>query len=215
MKPKFNILFETLLKDMAYGLGAGTPTTQDEFVQEIMGFDNAKTGTRPISFTSVTSPAYRKTGFPYKALYKVGQTNGMVGFDYGANVNAQREREGKPADFLVQPSKTIREWLSFSIGITHKGLKVLRYRPLQPAPSYFVVETQEGSLNEISKEEAVKYLTPVATPTNQGIENTIDYRTYGIDKIVAYNFQKAEHTISDADPKRLAVFEVVKDSLRS
>ena len=215
MKLQFNALFEQILDDMAFGLGTGTPITQDEFVQKVIDFDNSKTGTRPISFTSVTSPVYRKTGFPYKALYKVGQTNGMLGFDYGANVNAQREREGKPADFLVQPSKTIKEWISFSIGITHKGLKVLRYRPLNPAPSYFVVVDQDGTLKEIEKDEAVKYLTPVSEPTNQGLEQAIDYRTYGIDKIVAVSFQKQEHTISDADPERMRVFDIVKGKLKA
>lgn len=213
-KFKFDIAFETIM-EMAFGLGSGTSITQDQFTQKVIDFDNSKAGTRPISFTSVTNPVYRKTGFPYKALYKVGQTNGILGFDYQANVNAQREREGKPADFLVQPSKTIKEWLSFSIGITHKGLKVLRYRPMSSSSSYFVVVNQDDSLAEISKEEAVKFLTPVAVPANQGVENTIDYRTYGFDKIVAVSFLKEENTISDADPVRLQVFNLVKDKLVS
>jgi hypothetical protein len=215
MNSPFNIIAENIINDMSFGLGTSSPVTQDDFVQQVIEFDNSKVGTRPISFTSVTTPLYRKTGFPYKNLYKIGQTNGMIGFDYQANVNAQREREGKPADFLVQPSKTIKEWLSFSIGITHRDLKVLRYRPLNPAPSYFVVVDQDGTLKEIENEEAVKYLVPVSSPTNQGIEQTIDYRTYGIDKIVAYSFLKKEHTITDVDPERLEIFNVVRAKLRS
>ncbi len=210
---KFDHLTEELLKDMAWGM-TGTPITQQQFIDKVIEFDNSRVGTRPITFTSVTEPK-TKANMPYEILFKVGQTNGILGFNYQDNVNAQREREGLDPDFLVQPSKTIREWLSFSIGITHKGLVVLRYRPTNPAPSYWVVKDVDNNLREIEKEEAVSYLPPVSEPTNQGVEKKIVYRTYGIDKIMGITFLGAENIISDADPTRLQVMEIVRGKLRS
>lgn len=204
------------LTEMAYGMGAdSTPITKDALLQIIKDFDKSDVGTRPISFTSVTNPVYRKTGFPYKALYKVGQTAGMLGTDYSGNVNRQREREGKPADFAAQQSSTIKEWISPSIGITHKGNVVIKYRPLAPSPSFWVVQNNDGTFVEVSKEEALKYITPTAGAPNQGVEKEISYRTYGIDKLVAVNFLKNEYMVSDADPTRLEVFSLVKDKVKS
>lgn len=215
MKPKFNTLVESLLNDMAYGLGNYTPITQQEFIDLIIDFDNSKIGAKPISFTSVTEPLYKKTGFPYQKLFKVGQTAGMIGTDYGANVNAQRGREDKEQDFKAQASKTIKEYLSHSVAVTHKGNVVLRYRPLNPQPSYFIAQTNEGQFEEVSPEEAKKYLYPVAPAINQGLDKQIDHRTYGFDKMVATAFQGKEYLISDIDPLRKSVFDIVKDKLKS
>lgn len=203
------------LTEMAYGLGNFEPITSQQLLDLIMDFDAAKLGARPISFTSVTNPVYRKTGFPYTKLYKVGQTAGMVGFDYEANVNAQREREGKPADFVKQEISRVKEWLSPSIGVTNTGLTVIKYRPLNPQPSYWVVQENSGNLKEISGDEAKKYMSSYSGASSQGVDNAIAYRLYGIDKIVAVSFQKKEYIVIDADPERVKVFELVQDKLKS
>ena len=211
----FNSLTTNLVTEMAYGLGNFEPIESQEFVNMIIEFDNSGKGAQPISFTSVTSPQHRKKGFPFRALYKVGQTNGMIGFDYQANVNAQREREGLAADFTAQANKNVREWLSPSIAITNTGLTALRYRPLAPQPSYFVAETGDNKFEEVNKDEVQPFLYSYSGAGGQGVEEQIQYRLYGIDKIVAVSFQKKEYVITDVDPVRVSVSDIVKEKLKS
>jgi hypothetical protein len=214
MKVQFNTTVETMLAEMAFGLGSNIPVTIDQFVGEVINFNNAKKGTTPISFTSVTNPQYRKTGCAYKKIYKVGQTNGMIGFDYESNVNAQREREGKAADFVKQQMSNVKEWLSDSVGITNTGLRVIAYRPLTSLPAQWVAEDHLGRLVVCEPEEITPLLyTP--SGTGQGVDKTVEYRLYGTDKIVAASLLKKEYLITDVDPVRKDVFELVKHRLRS
>lgn len=187
-------------------------TTTEQFLSFIVNYDNSGIGARPISFTSVTSPVYRKKGFPYAKLYKVGQTAGMLGTDYEANVNAQREREGKIADFIVQNNNKMKEWLSRSVGITNKDNTVIRYRPLNNKPSYWVVETEEGELKEVNFSEIKPYLYEY-NGSSQGLDDQIEFRLYGIDKIISFAFEGNEGIIEDADVTRIKVFELVKHKL--
>lgn len=216
MQKKFNDLIEQLnITEMAYGLGNFEPVTLEEFINIIMDHDNSNIGAKPISFTSVTNPVHRKTGFPYAKLYKVGQTAGMIGTDYEQNVNAQREREGLEADFVKQEVSKVKEWLSKSIGITNKDLKVIKYRPLASRPSYWVVETKEGDLKEVTKDEIAPFLSERPAVSSQGVENVIHYRLYGLDKLISVSFQGKEYLITDADPLRVKVFELVQSKLTS
>lgn len=53
-------------------------------------------GTSAVTLTIETEPPMTKTGNPfYGKVVKCQRLNGMVGFDYGANVNALAEKEGK------------------------------------------------------------------------------------------------------------------------
>ena len=212
---QFNDLTKQIITEMAYGLGNFQPITLQEFLDIIMQYDNSNIGAKPISFTSVTNPVYRKRAFPYANLYKVGQTAGMVGTDYEANVNAQRDREGKTADFVKQPTSKVQEWLSNSIGITSTGLTVIAYRPLNPKPSFWVVQTNEGEFKEITKEEATQYMSAPTGYSSQDLEKGIDYRLYGVDKIISVSFQNKEYLITDADPTRVKIFQLVEPKLAS
>lgn len=197
---------------MPYGLTNSQQVTTEQFLSFVMNYDNSGIGARPISFTSVTSPVYRKKGFPYAKLFKVGQTSGMLGTDYEANVNAQREKEGKVADFVVQNNNKMKEWLSRSIGITNKDNTVIRYRPLNNKPSYWFVETQEGHLKEVSIEEIKPFLYEYNGNT-QGLDEQVEFRMYGVDKIIAFSFEGNEGIISDADDTRKNVFKLVESKL--
>lgn len=195
-----------------YGLTNAMQTTTEQFLSFIVNYDNSGIGARPISFTSVTSPVYRKKGFPYAKLYKVGQTAGMLGTDYEANVNAQREREGKVADFISQTNNKMKEWLSRSVGITNKDNTVIRYRPLNNKPSFWVVETEEGELKEVDFSEIKPYLYEYNGNT-QGLEEQVEFRLYGVDKIIAFAFEGNEDIIEDADETRVKVFQLVEHKL--
>ena len=211
---QFNDLTKQIITEMAYGLGNFQPITLQEFLDIIMQYDNSNIGAKPISFTSVTNPVYRKKTFPYAKLYKVGQTAGMLNTDYEANVNAQRERENKEADFTKQQKSNVKEWLSSSIGITKTGLTIIKYRPLNPKPSFFIVQTNDGQFKEVSKDEIVPFLsTPSAS--GQGLDKEISYRLYGVDKIIAASFQNKEYIITDADETRKQIFSLVQDKLAS
>lgn len=195
-----------------YGLTNAMQTTTEQFLSFIVNYDNSGIGARPISFTSVTSPVYRKKGFPYAKLYKVGQTAGMLGTDYEANVNAQREREGKVADFISQTNNKMKQWLSRSVGITNKDNTVIRYRPLNNKPSFWVVETEEGELKEVDFSEIKPYLYEYNGNT-QGLEEQVEFRLYGVDKIIAFAFEGNEDIIEDADETRVKVFQLVEHKL--
>lgn len=195
-----------------YGLTNTMQTTTEQFLSFIVNYDNSGIGARPISFTSVTSPVYRKKGFPYKKLYKVGQTAGMLGTDYEANVNAQREREGKIADFIVQNNNKMKEWLSRSVGITNKDNTVIRYRPINNKPSFWVVETEEGELKEVDFSEIKPYLYEY-NGNSQGLDEQIEFRLYGVDKIIAFAFEGNEGIIEDADETRIKVFKLIEHKL--
>ena len=195
-----------------YGLTNTMQTTTEQFLSFIVNYDNSGIGARPISFTSVTSPVYRKKGFPYAKLYKVGQTAGMLGTDYEANVNAQREREGKIADFIVQNNNKMKEWLSRSVGITNKDNTVIRYRPLNNKPSIWVVETEEGELKEVDISEIKPYLYEY-NGNSQGLDEQIEFRLYGVDKIIAFAFEGNEGIIEDADENRIKVFKLIEHKL--
>jgi hypothetical protein len=214
---KFDILANKILREMAYGLGgSGQELTKDELIKYVIELDKIGRGVMPVSFTSVTVPTYRKTGFPYKTLFKVGQTSGMIGTDYESNVNKQREREGVEGEFVAQANKNIRERLSPSVGITTKGLPVLVYRPTnKPLPSFWFVETQDGQIQEVEKEQIKPFLPAPSPSMSQGVEKTIDYRTYGFDKIVGISIDGKEHIVSDVNPIAKQIFEKVKDRLRS
>lgn len=195
-----------------YGLTNTMQVTTEQFLSFIVNYDNSGIGARPISFTSVTSPVYRKKGFPYAKLFKVGQTAGMLGTDYEANVNAQREREGKVADFIAQTNNKMKQWLSRSVGITNKDNTVIRYRPLNTKQSYWVVQTEEGDLKEVDFSEIKPYLYEY-NGTSQGLDDQIEFRLYGVDKIIAFAFEGNEGMIEDADDVRANVFKLVEHKL--
>ena len=197
---------------MPYGLTNTMQVSTEQFLSFIVNYDNSEIGARPISFTSVTSPVYRKKGFPYAKLFKVGQTAGMLGTDYESNVNVQREREGKVADFIAQTNNKMKQWLSRSVGITNKDNTVIRYRPLNNKPAYWVVETEDGELKEVDISEIKPFLYEY-NGNSQGLDEQVDFRLYGVDKIIAFTFEGNEGMIEDADETRVKVFQLVEHKL--
>ena len=214
----FKTLVEEVISEMAYGIGNYTEIPLQELIDHVISFDNAGQGVNKsskASFTVVTVPQYRKTGFPYKKLYKVGQTSANIRNDYESNVNAQREREGKEGDFKAGAAKGIKERVSKSVAVTTKDLTVLVYRPMEPKPSFWFVETNTGEIQEVPKEEIASFLFAPAPSSGQGVDSEISYRTIGFDKIIAMSFQGQEFMVSDVDPIKKEIFNKVQDRLAS
>lgn len=218
---KFDILTSKILREMAYGLGgSGEQLSKDELIKYIMELDKIGRGTMNISFTSITIPKFRKTGFPYKNLYKVKQTTGKIGTDYQAGVNRQREKEGVEGEFKAQSSSVIKERLSPSVGITFKGNAVLIYKPASDASntsnqSFYFAETQDGQIQEVEKETIKPFLPSYVPPQSQGVEKTITYLTYSFSNIIGMKIEGKDHAITDIDPIKRQIFEMVQDRLKS
>jgi hypothetical protein len=214
---KDQIILESIYMEMAYGLsGTGEAITKKELVEHILALDKMKRGVMNVSFTAVTIPQFRKTGFPYKNLYKIKQVQGQIGYDYGSSVNKQREREGNEEIFIPQPSKSVRDYLSPSIGITFRGNYVIRYKPkLISNPSYFFAETRDGEIKEVDKEEVRPFIPEYKPSGIQGVEKTVSHLDYGIDGIVGIKIEGKDHIIEDADPIKKHIFELAQDRMKS
>lgn len=101
MNDPIQIIYENcVLKEMAFGLGPGAiPITHDELLNKIV--EAEAQGSVPISVTMVTVPSnqVKAKNNEFYPIYKVSQTNGILGAHYEDAVNRQREREGATPDF--------------------------------------------------------------------------------------------------------------------
>lgn len=204
--------FKKFLQEMAFGLGSGGESMT---IQEIMDFiieKETKGGNRiiPISFTSVTIPKYRKTGFPFASLYKITQTVAEL-TDYEKKVNRELVKQGGEGNFEAQSSSVVAERLSRSVGISKRGLPLLMFdqTQIEKSTSLFVVRENSGELHYIEKEEAKSYLSP-----SSGY-SPLQWRTYGIDKLVGLRVDGREIVNSDIDSDKMEVFNFVRDRLKS
>lgn len=214
MKPKFNILFEALLKDMAYGLGASSQEiTVPELEQMIITFDEASLGNRFISITSITTPKKWARGVPFKAIYKVSQYTAMLGGDYAKRVNDQREREGLPADFVPQANIRVDHKISKSLWHFKNGTNKIAVFPEKAVGSFFFVEDEAG-IREVEKSKVVQYLPPPAPPTTQGTDKSINIRTPDVNSIRAISIEGKEYSIKSENEIYNEIFEIVSSRLK-
>jgi hypothetical protein len=211
----YNGILKTTLNEMAFGLGAGGTTMT---IQEIMDFVASKDeegGNRviPMSFTSITEPRVRKTGFPYKNLYKVTQTVVEL-TDYEKKVNRELKKQGEEGEFTAQSSSVVKERISRSIGISKRDLPLLMFdqTQIEQSTSLFVVREQSGEIHYIDKEDAKQYMPP---PSPSATGTSVKWRTYGLDKIVGLRIDGREILNSEIDSDKTQIFDFVKDRLKS
>jgi hypothetical protein len=205
-------IYSNVLKEMAFGLGSGGELMG---IQDIMSFiaeKDSSGGDRviPISFTAITTPKYRKTGFPYAKMYKITQTVAEL-TSYEKKVNREISKQGGDGDFEAQSSSVVGERISRSVGISKRGLPVLMFdqTQIEKSTSLFVVMESSGDLHYIEKEEAVKYLSP------SSVSSPLQWRTYGIDKLVGLRVDGREIINSDIDSEKMEIFNFVRDRLKS
>jgi hypothetical protein len=213
---KDKLILENLYMEMAYGLsGTGEAITKQELIEHIIALDKMKRGTMNVSFTAVTDARPKKTGFLYKNLYKIKQVQGQIGYNYGSSVNKQRQREGNEEIFIPEPSRSVRDYISTSIGITFRDNYVIRYKPkLTSNPDYFFAETHNGEIVEVGEEKIKDFLPKNKPSERQGVEKTVEHRDYGIDGIMGIKIEGKDHIIEDADPIKKHIFELAKERLK-
>lgn len=209
---RFDNLAKQILTEMAFGLGAGGVNMSIKEIMDLIVEKDQEGGNRiiPISFTSVTIPKVRKTGFPFVNLYKVTQTVSEL-TEYEKTVNRELEKQGAEGDFKAQASNVVGERLSRSVAISKRGLPLLMFNQTQikQSTSLFVARESSGELHYVDKEEAKTYLIGSAPST------PLQWRTYGIDKLVGLRIDGKEIVNSEIDSDKLEVFEFVKDKLKS
>jgi hypothetical protein len=72
---------------------------------KLMGLLTTLKGNAFVGVMATTEPKMRKTGNPlFGNVKKTRSLSGCLKYDYEGNVNAQREREGKVGNFVVQAS---------------------------------------------------------------------------------------------------------------
>lgn len=211
----YNGILKTTLNEMAFGLGAGGTSMT---IQEIMDFVASKDeegGNRviPMSLTTVTEPRVRKTGFPYKNLYKITQTVVEL-TDYEKKVNRELRKQGEEGEFTAQSSSVVGERISRSVGISKRGLPLLMFdqTQIEQSTSLFVVREQSGEIHYIDKEDAKQYMPP---PSPSATGTSVKWRTYGFDKIVGLRIDGREILNSEIDSDKTQIFDFVKDRLKS
>lgn len=215
----FNNKINQLL-EMAYGLG---PNTQSISISQLVSYLlNIKESMTPFSVTQITKQSTRKAPYPKFTLSglqngatyfaKVSQVNGNLNFDYEGNVNTQRMKEEKPADFKKEAG-----WSQPITKSIHElnGQLYLYYRPIASRPSFspvYVVAT-DSSANDfkvIDPTEVEIYKTPTPEFNKQGIDNVIPVRKISVDSIAAIKIDGQEYVVSDLDPIRSSIFKMVQ-----
>lgn len=207
------------LYEMVYGIGLGAKKISiNELIELIKKDDKENPDSTFISFTAIVDTnalkkdRETKEPNPYFSIYKVTQTYGWLRTNYEDNVNLQRKREGKEPDFKAEESKTIKERISKSIGITTQGNIVLIYRPAyKKEPIY--VGIKNGNFEILDYEKIKNFLKIPSIPEKQGLEKPVEFLTYKFINIVGFKINKQEYLISDIDNIRKKIFELVQDKL--
>lgn len=209
------------LLEMAYGLGPGsTPISSSDLLKHLISFDEK--GTTPFSITQITKQSSRKAPYPkfnmpglkHGDTYfgKVAQVNGIINFDYEANVNTQRLKEELPADFKKEAG-----WSKPVTKAIHEldGQLYLYYRPNFSRPSFtpvYVVATDSSATNFdiVSSSDVDKYKSAAPEISKQGVAEVIPVRKISLDSIAAIKIDGQEFIVSDLDPVRKAIFDIVQ-----
>lgn len=217
---KFNENVNQIL-EMAYGLGPNSkPITQSQLVDYLLSL--GEKGMTPFSVTQITKQATRKAPYPKFTLpglkngathfAKVAQVNGNLNFDYEGNVNTQRMKENLPTDFKKEEG-----WSKPITKSVHEleGQLYLYYRPIASRPAFspvYVVATDDTANNFkiVPSTDVEMYKAPTPEYTKQGVEDVIQVRKISVDSIAAIKIEGQEYTISDLDPIRQAIFNLVQ-----
>lgn len=147
-------------------------------------------GTKEVSITTETVVKMNKTNNPYFGkVRKQTKTSALINFDYESSVNRGLQKEGKDADFEAKG----RAWGAHVPGtplLLHKDKLYLNIREISKQ-SVYVYEDRE-----IGREELAGWLPAYKKNENQGLENEVVVRAFGIDGIIAITVDGTDYIVT-------------------
>lgn len=161
-----------------------------------------------VGVTATTVPKMRKTDNPYWGnVKKTASVSGCLLHDYEANVNAQRVREGQPADFVAQASK----W-----GQKIPGTCLLTHTPAgQTVEKHYldlrILKTIRSRLfqngKRISNDAIKPWQTPRKESAKQNLRKEIIIRRYSFDNIRRINVAFRDEHGKVTSKRRLVIVD--------
>ncbi len=158
---------------------------------------NWNLGSQPATVQYATTPKINKDGKSvFGDLLKLGAVNCMIGYNYAKSVNNQRTREGKEADFEVEPL-----WKGKGIHLNSRivkhidtGVLYLSYKHERTLKSLHF----DAVLNFIPSAMLKPYFYKSSKPQKQGVEEVVKPRTLKIENIRRLKFKKVTYEIVKA-----------------
>jgi len=145
-----------------------------------------------VGVTMTTVPRMRKTNNPwFGRVRKTSTVTGCVHYNYESNVNAQREREGKPEDFVIQ-APSWGERVGDTCIIEHKGKLYIDLRVLRCLRNrYFADGTR------ISKDTIDAWLQKSGPSKKQDLKKDVVVRRPEIVNLRRINVNKERYEVID------------------
>jgi len=149
-----------------------------------------------VTIVSRTEPAMRKTDNPFVGkLFKVSTVSGEINWQYGHEVNRQRQREGgfdivdgQPVVATVDEFKAhARKWgqrIENSPFVEHKGQHYLELKVSESNGHEYRDENNELVTGE-TLEHAKTFFPKRSESSRQKVENKIVLRDYRLDRVTA------------------------------
>ena len=154
-------------------------------VKFIKTIDEQVKGTSFVTIYAETIPKIKKTGNPFKTVYKRTKMTGVIGFDYGNSLNKQASKDGL-GDREAKP----RAWGTLSdnrIWVEHKGKKYLQMKVESSSSPIYLDENR----NEIPKEKIAPFLYERnVTSSQQDLSKEIVVRDISVSNITSVVFNK-------------------------
>ena len=141
-------------------------------------------GAAPVTLSAMTDTKARKTGNPYKAIYKFAVVNGMIGVNYENAVNRQQVREGAVEGTFEAKARQWGEQVNKSLVVNGDKyyISIVNPKSCKAKPRYYGQRT-DGSLVHISSEIAKQFIPEHKKATNQGTDKEIVFRNYSLGNI--------------------------------
>ena len=141
-------------------------------------------GAAPVTLSAMTDAKARKTGNPYKAIYKFAVVNGMIGVNYENAVNRQQVREGAVEGTFEAKARQWGEQVNKSLVVNGDKyyISIVNPKSCKAKPRYYGQRT-DGSPVRISSEIAKQFIPEHKKATNQGTEREIVFRNYSLGNI--------------------------------
>ena len=141
-------------------------------------------GAAPVTLSAMTDTKARKTGNPYKAIYKFAVVNGMIGVNYENAVNRQQVREGAVEGTFEAKARQWGEQVNKSLVVNGDKyyISIINPKSCKTKPRYYGQRTDD-SLVRISSEIAKQFIPEHKKATNQGTDKEIVFRNYSLGNI--------------------------------